>query len=73
MSTLQEPAAINSNSRVGLCAVINSALMYDRFRKTNDMKPFVQCSNVDLLGNTQCVFKFDAKIPHRAIDLSVSE
>ena len=56
---LRARAARKSNLQIGFRPVIGSALMHDRFRKTNGNKPFVQCSNVDLFRDTQRVFKFD--------------
>lgn len=50
-----------------------SALVNDLAQKANGIKLFAWFSNVDLLGDAQRVFKLDAKIPHRAVYLGVSE
>lgn len=69
-------AAIHTRRSIchyGLSATTGSAAINDRSGKTNGMKPFARFLNVDRLGNAQRVFKFDAKIPHRAVHLGVSE
>ena len=55
------------------CADIGSALMHELFRKTNGNEPFVQCSNVDLFCDSQCIFKLDTKISYCAVNFCVTQ
>jgi hypothetical protein len=47
--------------------------MQDRFGKTNDDKPFVQCSIDDLFCSASCIFKRDTKISYCAVQFRATQ